>query len=48
MNMLNIQLAHAVVTDRQRDLDRVAGNSRPRRSPTRWRERQRRSLPLPP
>jgi hypothetical protein len=43
MNMLNVQLADTVVKDRQRDLHRVAGNSRPHRSPTRWRERQRRS-----
>jgi hypothetical protein len=42
MNMLNIQLANAVVKDRQRDLHRVAGHSRPHRSVGRWRERQRR------
>jgi hypothetical protein len=42
MTMLSIQLAHTVVKDRERDLHRVAGNSRPHRSPTRWRERQRR------
>jgi hypothetical protein len=41
MNLLNVQLARSVVEDRQRDLHRVAGNSRPHRSPARWRERQR-------
>jgi len=42
MYTLHTMLAETLVKDRQRDLHRVAGNSRPHRSPTRWRERQRR------
>jgi hypothetical protein len=41
MNTIHPLLTEALVKDRQRELHRIAGNSRPRRDVERRRERQR-------